>query len=383
MHKYRSYVKDNHTGFTLIELIIVMLIIAIILSAGIGTYAIAQQGMIKENLGNSVKKNGDLISAALAVYTKDNPDAEAQIYPAVVTDGNDLAVTLKNGDDLVTVKAPSDTSVMNISPVGDDNFTLRAASANSSDAITMVYDSATGAVSSQSGEQLIASGSVVPDDSSSTTTNTESSPIDIPWGIIGLVLLGIAGLVGAGFAGTYGYKKQATTRHTVTQNKEQWLAVEAQHQDVLSSWADYEMDIIKVIDYPTMTDMTDPKTIALHAAIRRAALAKPTDKNQKRTYKMSSAIGTEYADAVQALHTAFLAAESNAKKVSWSGFTAQERRQLSQAKDLLAMAYNTSASPSERQSAYKQAMKRLEGLIVPPQQAILAIEQRMPILIEQ
>jgi Flp pilus assembly pilin Flp len=201
---------------------------------------------------------------------------------------------------------------------------------------------------------------------------------DIPWGMIGLIVLGVIALAVAVVIIIFTVNAQAKRKDLYTNNMSQWNALFAKHRDVKTAWADYEMDITKVIDYPAMTDTTDPITLALHKALERASMLQPAESKMLRSKPASS---TEYAEAVYDLHRAFAEAEKNAKKVAWSGFTDQERRQLSQAKDLLAMAYNTSASPSERQSAYKQAMKRLEGLIVPPQQAILAIEQRMPILI--
>jgi hypothetical protein len=208
----------------------------------------------------------------------------------------------------------------------------------------------------------------------------KSSAVDIPWETISLVALGVIALFIAIIVLRTIIKSHGKRQRIYTSNMSQWDALFAKHRDVKTAWADYEMDINKVIDYPAMTDTTDPVTLTLHKALERASLLQP---RADKSLRASPAVDTSYAEAVNDLHRAFTEAEKNAKKVAWSGFTDQERRQLSQAKDLLAMAYNTSASPSERQSAYKQAMKRLEGLIVPPQQALLAIEQRMPILIEQ
>ena len=49
----------------------------------------------------------------------------------------------------------------------------------------------------------------------------------------------------------------------------------AAHDRIDARWFDYEFDIAKLLDFPMMTDMRDPLTIAFHNAKRRADLLRP------------------------------------------------------------------------------------------------------------
>ena len=49
----------------------------------------------------------------------------------------------------------------------------------------------------------------------------------------------------------------------------------AAHDRTDARWLDYEVDIAKLLDFPLMTDMRDPLTIAFHKAKRHADLLRP------------------------------------------------------------------------------------------------------------
>src|ERR1700712_2915855 len=51
--------------------------------------------------------------------------------------------------------------------------------------------------------------------------------------------------------------------------------VSAQHDRVDGRWLDYEMDVAKLLDFPMMTDMRQPLTVAFHKARSRADLLRP------------------------------------------------------------------------------------------------------------
>lgn len=49
----------------------------------------------------------------------------------------------------------------------------------------------------------------------------------------------------------------------------------AQHESTDARWLDYEMDVAKLLDFPMMTDMREPLTVAFHKARSRADLLRP------------------------------------------------------------------------------------------------------------
>ena len=61
---------------------------------------------------------------------------------------------------------------------------------------------------------------------------------------------------------------EATARRELTK-------VGAQHDRVDGRWLDYEMDVAKLLDFPMMTDMRQPLTVAFHKARSRADLLRP------------------------------------------------------------------------------------------------------------
>ena len=48
-----------------------------------------------------------------------------------------------------------------------------------------------------------------------------------------------------------------------------------EHSRTDSRWLDYELDPAKLLDFPAMTDMRDPLTVAFHRAKLRADLLRP------------------------------------------------------------------------------------------------------------
>ena len=185
---------------------------------------------------------------------------------------------------------------------------------------------------------------------------------------IGVSLLLLAGLVWVGFII---FRKVSEANRVASKNLYGWQTLVDHHGKIRSEWMAYETDILKIVDFPLLSDMSEPVTIKLHEALRKASLHEP--KNIKSLSRVPFN-GSEYDVAVQELDTAFRAAESKARLSSWNKFTMEEKKRLQRAKDLLAMAMNGASTPSERQSAYKQAMKTLQGLIEVPKATILAIE---------
>ncbi|MDO8144031.1 hypothetical protein [Isoptericola sp. 178] len=147
----------------------------------------------------------------------------------------------------------------------------------------------------------------------------------------------------------------------------------ATHEETERRWLEYELDAVKTLDFPVMTDMREQVTVDYHRARREAEALRPEDPADLRDRRRLD----RYGAAVREYQLTFDVAEREAKRRRASDFSAEERRALDRAKKLLALADDDGASPAERQSAYRRAMKELEGIVVLPDAATAAIEQRI------
>lgn len=148
----------------------------------------------------------------------------------------------------------------------------------------------------------------------------------------------------------------------------------AAHDRTDARWLDYEVDIAKLLDFPMMTDMRAPLTIAFHQAKRHADLLRPerpADLLGDRDAQL------EYRHAVHEYISAFEIAEAEAIRRRRSDFSEDEQQRLARAQHLLDLAQDEAATREERQSAYARASKELDGLIVLPAPARAAIERRI------
>jgi hypothetical protein len=153
----------------------------------------------------------------------------------------------------------------------------------------------------------------------------------------------------------------------------------AAHDRTDARWLDYEVDIAKLLDFPLMTDMRNPLTVAFHHAKRHADLLrpeKPADLVGDRPAQL------EYRDAVHEYVSAFEIAEAEAVRRRRSDFSEDDQQRLARAKHLLQLAEDEAASPQERQNAYARASRELDGLIVLPAPARAGVERRIAAAIE-
>nr|WP_280834998.1 hypothetical protein [Mycolicibacterium frederiksbergense] len=147
-----------------------------------------------------------------------------------------------------------------------------------------------------------------------------------------------------------------------------------QHDRTNARWLDYEIDIAKLLDFPLMTDMRDPLTIAFHKARSRADLLRPdnaADLLGDRTAQL------DYRDAVHDYVTAFDVAEAEAIRRRRSDFSEAAQERIARAQQLLRLASDDGATPQERQNAYTRARTELDGLIVLPARTRASIERRI------
>ncbi|MGF0117875.1 hypothetical protein ACQFYA_16390 [Promicromonospora sp. Marseille-Q5078] len=147
----------------------------------------------------------------------------------------------------------------------------------------------------------------------------------------------------------------------------------ATHDETERRWLDYELDAVKTLEFPVMTDMREQVTVDFHRARRDAEELRPKDPAEIEDRAQLD----RYREAVREYQVRFDVAEREAKRRRASDFSPEERRALDRAKTLLALADDEGAGRVERQSAYRRAVKELEGIVALPDAATDAIEQRI------
>jgi len=147
----------------------------------------------------------------------------------------------------------------------------------------------------------------------------------------------------------------------------------AAHDAVTKRWLEYELDVAKIIAYPAMSDGRQPLTAAFLRAKKVADRLRPDSESAK----LSKEQFTEYRTAVTDYEVAFDLAEREARRIRDSSFTADERKRLSTAQQLLSVAIDQAATPAERQLAYRRVREELDGLLAISDDAITVLEERV------
>lgn len=151
----------------------------------------------------------------------------------------------------------------------------------------------------------------------------------------------------------------------------------AAHARTDARWLEYEVDIAKLLDFPLMTNMRDPLTIAFHKAKRHADLLRPERPQDVEALVGDRVARLDYRDAVHDYISAFEIAEAEAIRRRRSDFSEHDQQRLARAQSLLYLAQDEGATREERQNAYARAGKELDGLIVLPAPARASIERRI------
>ena len=152
----------------------------------------------------------------------------------------------------------------------------------------------------------------------------------------------------------------------------------AEHDEITERWLDYELDVAKMIAYPAMSDGRQPLTAAFLRAKKTADALRPTSADAKVTEQQVS----EYLDAVGNYAVAFEIAEKDARRLRDSTFTDDERKRLERAQHMLKVAVDQSATPAERQSAYRRVREELDGLIDLSDAAVEHLEKKVALQLE-
>jgi hypothetical protein len=149
-------------------------------------------------------------------------------------------------------------------------------------------------------------------------------------------------------------------------------AVIAAHDAVNRKWLDYELDVGKLIDFPMMTDVREPLTVAFLRAKREADALRPAGPDS-----LDASDFAAYRSAVNDYDVALQVAEAEARRLRDTAFTGPERQRLARARKLISLALDNAASAAERQTAYRRARRELDGLIVLPETAVASLEAKV------
>lgn len=162
---------------------------------------------------------------------------------------------------------------------------------------------------------------------------------------------------------------------TATSHAAQWrslIRVVQEHDRTDTRWLEYELDYAKLLDWPLMTDMSNPFTVAFHKAKLRADFLRPA---KAEDLLDDPDAAQRYMVAVEEYVTAFNIAESEAQRARRSAFSHDEQRRLGRAQRLLRVATDSAATQQERQNAYDLARRELDGLLVLPPATQAGIER--------
>ncbi|OBG95927.1 hypothetical protein A5697_02060 [Mycobacterium sp. E3251] len=147
-----------------------------------------------------------------------------------------------------------------------------------------------------------------------------------------------------------------------------------EHSRTDARWLEYELDVAKLLDFPLMTDMRDPLTVAFHKAKLRADFLRPTKAEDLLDDRDTAA---QYRAAVEDYVTAFHAAETEAIRRRRTDFSRADQQRIARAQNLFRVASDAAATAQERRQAYELARQELEGLVVLPATTQAGIERKV------
>lgn len=177
--------------------------------------------------------------------------------------------------------------------------------------------------------------------------------------------------------------RQLLLQEKIAQNiARRWDAVVANHQRLKKLYLESETDWDMLFSYPALQDVSVPETSALVHALMTADDCDPAQPDSLT--EVSDLSDYSYVRAVNKLATAWKRALENAQKIGQSGIPREERKTIKQIRNLLNLAENSGATPSERELAYSRAqllMKTLTSVTVPPA-LMIAIESGQRLAIE-
>jgi hypothetical protein len=175
--------------------------------------------------------------------------------------------------------------------------------------------------------------------------------------------------------GRTGMRDDVALERTGSNLAAQWRSltrVVEEHSRTDARWLEYELDYVKLLDFPLMTDMRDPLTVSFHKAKLRADFLRPVKAEDLLDDRDTAA---QYLAAVEDYVTAFNIAEAEAKRRRRNDFSQDGQQRIARAQSLLRVASDSAATPQERKNAYDLARNELDGPIVLPATIQASIER--------
>ena len=148
-----------------------------------------------------------------------------------------------------------------------------------------------------------------------------------------------------------------------------WRELHARCDALMVRWSRYETDVALMIDYPIMTDYSDP-------VIREVLKAMQAIRSAEADGDHGDPARSPLRKAVDRFEVAFLAAERHARRLGQTRLSAQERGRLSAARAALNIILDPGAPPSEVEAAYRSLRSSLRGILDLPPQVTASLEAR-------
>lgn len=207
----------------------------------------------------------------------------------------------------------------------------------------------------------------------STKPAPEPSLPEIDWSLIGWIAAGVGGSVATIFIVSYLYRKAQLARGRDAIEKKRldriWDESVQRHDELREQWLSFQQDIDKVLSFPLLSDVAEPKTAAFIEALGVAG-----DLSSDRRPRSAEEV-ERYAKATRAAETRWQAALLHAQRTRLARFAPGERDRIKKVQRLLQQAMNGGASPEERRTYFQRARELLGDLIPLPEPARLALEQ--------
>lgn len=211
-----------------------------------------------------------------------------------------------------------------------------------------------------------------------------TGPVDLSGVLnVGMWVLIVLVVVGAVvFGGHRLTASRAERRREQASRANAWEAVRGRHAVARLIVASFETDPAKAIDHPAFNDVTVPEVSAMVKAMSTAQdLESAGDPDEP--VGGSDRLLADYREAVAAFEAAVAAAERAARRIAWSHLGDEERRDLRQARQLLAQAADAGNTHEARATFYARlqtVLRRLNDrhqVTVIPGAVVSAIETKV------
>lgn len=158
-------------------------------------------------------------------------------------------------------------------------------------------------------------------------------------------------------------ERTLAARRAADEAQAHWSSAFTEEAAAVHRWLAYEKDLKLAMDFPLMRQMGSPLIRDVVAAMTRAS---SLSKVGPDVVPGRSAADQPYVVAVREFTTALSVAETEARRVKRSIFTAEQRRSLSTADRMFALATDEGVSSAERRVALDRLTRLLDGLIDVP-----------------